>query len=599
MILSVSVRELKVVLCVGDGSQSFKWLATRAAQLYAQQHHQCLAAQFTPVLVSNDQGYPLFPAQLINERLADGDSVSVELVGPKLNISDSPYARIHTLWELFAYTSRFDQTLVQLSFDASSVSQPVSVCSVVGNFCGWQLPGVSLHPDSSSGLWTCSLEVPVGAELVFKFLVNNDFVVSGAHHVTSDKSGTPFNVLKVPLTAHHAGYEHLRDRSLAAILPVSAADSSPFAIHDTIPRMLQPLNDSRRRQHFENDMRNMRLETFLTSPGDRVKLKEVLAKNLGQLDSVFACFSTRGASDIATMNFLQYASFSRACNLQNKGLTGPSLDHIFQLLNDHLGPLDAEVPLERAITVRNPLDPSNRLVRAQFYEALVRFAVAKFPGNSLDRALEQLFTEFVLPPAGQIVPDSLFERMLQPEAQLVFFQYGSRLFDVFHRHAQATEIAESRFPMLSLGSSELERLITVLDLEELFPRSEALTAFAAARVDEKENRLDITTRIGYSDFLAACARLAQAHAKSEAGSFAEHLRTFFCWIFPTKEQASERRLLADAKAVRLAELEAVRKKEEARKRAIEEKRKKKKEAELRKKAEEEAELLANRRGRRR
>ena len=96
--------------------------------------------QFLCVHMTNVDNVPLYPFEIINERLEDNAIVHVELLGPKLGPNDPDFIREKTLWELYAYTPPHDYVPVVFIFEAAPYAPLRNPPGVFGNFNGWGQP---------------------------------------------------------------------------------------------------------------------------------------------------------------------------------------------------------------------------------------------------------------------------------------------------------------------------------------------------------------------------------------------------------------------------------------------------------------------------
>ena len=139
----VSVRDVTLSMEVGTGLQTCKWLASTAAAQYAALHPAALgAAAFLPVHLSNLAGTALFPQDIICEKIEQGETVKLELLGPRLGLTSPDFARERSLWELYAYASQVPHALVPVVFlyDASQLVAVTTPPAIFGNFNGWNVP---------------------------------------------------------------------------------------------------------------------------------------------------------------------------------------------------------------------------------------------------------------------------------------------------------------------------------------------------------------------------------------------------------------------------------------------------------------------------
>jgi hypothetical protein len=143
--LQVQVRDVTLQVEVGPGTQTCKWLASTCAASYAATRREAAVggAQYLPVHLSDARsGQPLFPEDILCEKLEAGDTVKLELLGPRLGPSTPGFARERSLWELYAWHSLGQpQALVPvvLLFDASELALNAPP-AIFGNFNAWGVP---------------------------------------------------------------------------------------------------------------------------------------------------------------------------------------------------------------------------------------------------------------------------------------------------------------------------------------------------------------------------------------------------------------------------------------------------------------------------
>lgn len=150
--LQVSVRDVTLTLEVGAGLQSCKWLATVAASQYAATQPSLSGdASFLPVHLTDTRGNVLYPSDLLCEVVEQGDTLRLELIGPRLGLTSPDFVRERSLWELYAHASSQPAALVPLVFlfDASELSLSTPP-ALFGNFNNW---GVPIHMN----FWTGSI----------------------------------------------------------------------------------------------------------------------------------------------------------------------------------------------------------------------------------------------------------------------------------------------------------------------------------------------------------------------------------------------------------------------------------------------------------
>jgi hypothetical protein len=139
--ISVAVRDVVLQIECGPGTQSCKWLASVATSQYALLRPETVATAYLPVHLVDSRGNALFPSDILCERVETGDTVRLELLGPRLGPNTPGFKREQSLWELYAYNSSQPHGLVPVIFlfDATELALTTPP-SIFGNFNGWGTP---------------------------------------------------------------------------------------------------------------------------------------------------------------------------------------------------------------------------------------------------------------------------------------------------------------------------------------------------------------------------------------------------------------------------------------------------------------------------
>lgn len=198
--LTVEVRDLTLTIEVASGTQTFKWLALHATDLYAQAHAHLIGGEtFTPVNLTDAAGNALYPSEVICEKVDNGDQLRLELVGPKLGLNSPNFKRERSLWELYAYSSQDPgrSALVPLVFlfDASELALSAPP-ALFGNFNSWGVP-ITMQWWKGN-LYKHQMEFPAHAEIVFKFVVGSSSILTPhIYPIVHDSQGNKLHYIRV------------------------------------------------------------------------------------------------------------------------------------------------------------------------------------------------------------------------------------------------------------------------------------------------------------------------------------------------------------------------------------------------------------------
>lgn len=583
--IRVVVRDSSFTLRVAGATQNFKWLGNTVAYRYALLHPQFNHDQFIPIHITNKDHAPLFPSELINERCADGEEVHVELLGPRLCPNDPGFTREKTLWELFAYTPPHDYVSVVITFDQTPFLQMGGSPAVFGNFNGWG-PPVAMKKSNLPNIWRHTMEMPLGAELVFKFALlgtgRERHVVSKGYRIVSDKLGTELNYLRVRMEG--GSYEIGESESSAPVAnSVSESLSAPDAPKVLSQRVVgvfqgvRNLTDTMKAAQFENDWKNIQLADVIRALDKRMIIKELLWKYSDKLRVIFRYYSSQGGQSITCMNVMGWVYFCHVCAITDKRVSVSRLDQIFHRVNveeEYDEKKLAENPTEyrnAMILKEDPFNPNNQFIRGEFYEALVRVALVKFPSLEAHAALEKLVNENVFPHALEPSTSDIRERLLDEGVQKVYQLYSKRLYKLFWRYAKADRTDLKPSGMHTINVKEFEMMLNDYKLtvpENMtgarsmaavgaISRRVALTAFAMSQQEELTEASDHLYEMVYAEFLEVLARLAEAREETLVGdtserSLADALLALLIYMFPPTRTAKLQRLaerMAEAKTI--------------------------------------------------
>jgi hypothetical protein len=219
---------MHTTLRVGSGEQNFKWLAFAVRNLYAMRHPAYDTEQFTPVLVCDSDRRPLFPQSVISECVSDGDDIFVDLIGPTASLHDAARARERSLWEQYAHNPPSMFVSTTFFFDASGMTDlQGETVGIFGNFNAWSVP-IPMRPIDKH-VFELTFELPVGAEICFKFVLNDKHVTSNHYPVIQDENGVFMNYVRVKIPAIPLLTPSESDPSVFVPAPPLTATSSRIA----------------------------------------------------------------------------------------------------------------------------------------------------------------------------------------------------------------------------------------------------------------------------------------------------------------------------------------------------------------------------------
>jgi len=225
MIIQTHVREQVFPISVKNANQTYKWLGMVACYRYAMAHSFTWNfKQFIPVNIEDDKQKTLFPNVQIKDCLRS--EVFVQILGPHLGansedtcpivstiprpLSSGSLKNLHTvreksLWERFAFASEEEWTEITFVFDVDAElgekltprTRSHLIPEIVGNFTGWETPMAMRRVTDKEHVFEYHNVFPQGAQLVFKFVINDVEVVGKEYDTVKDSAGEELNYLRV------------------------------------------------------------------------------------------------------------------------------------------------------------------------------------------------------------------------------------------------------------------------------------------------------------------------------------------------------------------------------------------------------------------
>ena len=345
---------------------------------YAARMPHCNPEQFTPILVHDSANRPLLPHMKINESVQDGQDVYVQLIGPEKGLNDpSRSSGERGLWELFAYEPPSSLVPVTFFFDATEVADlQGNTVGIFGTFNSWGVPLVMR--EVQPGLFAESIALPEGAEICFKFVLNDKHVVSPFFEVVLNEDGVEMNYARVkrqpkevlvpgyqssairrgvlvetlsrpapglsprfqgqvdPLYAHNielppqdarylAGAGLARGGGLGRLENPPLGDV-PIAVPLRVaPRVLtgvfegvRKLSHEMQRRLFESDWSRMRISDLVKDPSERAGVKEALWSVNEFLRRLFRGVTSQSGHDASLLNVMTLAQVLHLCGIPDK-----------------------------------------------------------------------------------------------------------------------------------------------------------------------------------------------------------------------------------------------------------------------------------------
>lgn len=540
--IHVKVRDQTFMLACGRGEQDMLWLSKVAKYRYSTKHNHINPEQLIATYVSNDNGDVLFPHHLVKNKLKDGDTIVVEMLGPNIGANSSNFTRQKSLWELYAYTPEHEYVPVIISFDSSSLDLPEDhSISIMGSFNAWEHPVPMV--EKKEGTWLHRASYPAGAELTFIFCSEASFHLS--NHYTIIDSGskdTPeVNYIKIkPPAANYA--------ELLAVHPEPEdyykKDDVKFKVADPTLRPKLGINPSLSEEQkqclFDIDCSLMAINDVCQDEEKRDDVFKKLWTSYDPIRKIFRYYSSQGGKNITYMNCINFINFCKACKIPDqKQCTITRLDELFRRVN-----LEEEYVAEvarpgsraagkahRAINLKSdPLNPDNQFIRAEFMETLVRISVLKYKSLSPHSALNKFIGEYLTPNLGHIQSTeySVSSEMGTASVQTVLWLFHKRLYKLHYEYRQPrTEhiLTKSFLKMMSQHG---------LLGEELSIR-ECVMAFSMAQEEVKNEDQANQYEMTYVEFLECLGRIAETLFKADkfpGMRFCDKLQELLQRLFP-------------------------------------------------------------------
>jgi hypothetical protein len=203
----------------------------------------------------------------------------------------------------------------------------------------------------------------------------------------------------------------------------------------------------------------------------------------------------------------------------------------------------------------DPFNPDNQFIRGEFYEALVRVSLVKWPQLEAHIGLEKLIVDNLLPHAMDKTASDVRERLLDDEVQKVYATFSQPLYKAFALYAKADKRDTKDGGTQTINLKEYELLLNEYALvDKDLSRRTALSAFALSQEEQPEESLSGTAEslyeMVYAEFLEVVARLAEGKYQDESVNLAQKLNNLLQYMFPSKKEDKERKEKAKADEVK-------------------------------------------------
>jgi len=236
--------------------------------------------------------------------------------------------------------------------------------------------------------------------------------------------------------------------------------------------------------------------------------QEMFKHRIRDLKRIFQYYAAAEAGDANSMDHAEWWKFVRECKFQKDRKAMPSVrvDLIFQACNiDYT--LDAKDRAEA---------DDGEMESTEWTESLVRtssWRYSKKTGGALDKRLERLMNEDMLPNACSVDCDVFRERLAGDEVQAVYHKHRRNLKKIYLVYAADDDDGDAALAMDTMNCKELVSFCMEMKLTgPILSQRAVRTIFAfvqqeEAELDEDEDDDDGSEMV-YSEFIEALAAIA-------------------------------------------------------------------------------------------